>query len=730
MENRVAIIGAGVSGLLACKCTLNKGLTQQFLKLKKELEEFGHVLLTQPGSKTPNKVISIDYVGESFQEMESWDLWGGTGKPFGSKGKWHIKVQHTKTCSIEEYHAEFVILCIGQFSGVPNIPEFSPDEGPQVFKGKVMHSGDFSALDNLGTEKFIQGKRVAVIGSHKSAADTATECANTNGVNFPCTMVQRNAQWFLPGGSFSVFLLGFLYLNRFSELLVHKPGETFLFSFLVTLLSPLRWGISKFMESYLKWTLPLKKYGMLPKFSFDEHMSSCQIAMLPENFFDKVEEGSIIIKNSQSFRFCREGLIIEGEAQPLETDIVIFATGFKGYEKLANIFESSVFQDCLKATAPLLLYRQILHPRIPQLAIIGYNESFSTLGNSELKSLWLANFLDGNLELPCVKSMEKEAKMWGDHIKQDLGTEKRQTLEDDPFACPICYEPLIRKGPPGFNLSAIYRSGFKCKKCNKTYSSKDNYLDLTITAAMKEYNEVKPARTELFRSPLVSFLYERGWRQNFNQSGFPGPDEEFKMAQEYFKPAEGGLLVDVSCGSGLFSRKFAKSGTYSKVVALDFSENMLRQCYDFIKQDITILNTNLALVRADVSRLPFSSGSVDAVHAGAALHCWPSPSNAVKSGLLDQKMEDRQTGKMLQSIQALKTSIHISEDSWSSGNELGLTIQEKTEDFDAKKETILLDDTTILLDDGDKKLMDEKLKDENLAGKTLKADVEEEATFY
>ena len=28
------------------------------------------------------------------------------------------------------------------------------------------------------------------------------------------------------------------------------------------------------------------------------------------------------------------------------------------------------------------------------------------------------------------------------------------------------------------------------------------------------------------RSPLVSFLYERGWRQNFNRSGFPGPDDE------------------------------------------------------------------------------------------------------------------------------------------------------------------------------------------------------------
>ena len=63
------------------------------------------------------------------------------------------------------------------------------------------------------------------------------------------------------------------------------------------------------------------------------------------------------------------------------------------------------------------------------------------------------------------------------------------------------------------------------------------------------------------------------------------------MAQDFFKPAEGGILVDVSCGSGLFTRKFAKSGTYSKVIALDFSENMLRQSYDFIKEDDTVLNS-------------------------------------------------------------------------------------------------------------------------------------------
>jgi ubiquinone/menaquinone biosynthesis C-methylase UbiE len=57
------------------------------------------------------------------------------------------------------------------------------------------------------------------------------------------------------------------------------------------------------------------------------------------------------------------------------------------------------------------------------------------------------------------------------------------------------------------------------------------------------------------------------------------------MAQKILEPAAGGLLVDASCGSGLFSRRFANCGLYSGVVALDFSENMLRQCYEFIKQD-------------------------------------------------------------------------------------------------------------------------------------------------
>lgn len=55
--------------------------------------------------------------------------------------------------------------------------------------------------------------------------------------------------------------------------------------------------------------------------------------------------------------------------------------------------------------------------------------------------------------------------------------------------------------------------------------------------------------------------------------------------KDYLKPALSGNIVDASCGSGLFSRLFAKSGLFSLVVALDYSENMLRQCYEFVEQD-------------------------------------------------------------------------------------------------------------------------------------------------
>lgn len=39
--------------------------------------------------------------------------------------------------------------------------------------------------------------------------------------------------------------------------------------------------------------------------------------------------------------------------------------------------------------------------------------------------------------------------------------------------------------------------------------------------------------------------------------------------------------------------------------------------------EIAASSTKLDLVRCDVAKIPMKSGSIDAFHAGAAMHCWP-----------------------------------------------------------------------------------------------------------
>ncbi|KAK8961289.1 putative flavin-containing monooxygenase 1 [Platanthera guangdongensis] len=473
MENkRVCIVGAGVSGLAACKQVLERGFlpvvfeadrnvggvwrrTMASTRLQTARWDYQFTDFGWPETVTevlPNhaqvweylesyaqrfdllrhvrfgkKVVGVEYVGVTEEEMKAWDLWSGTGGAFGGRrrGVWHVMVQHEDE-PVEVHVMDFIILCIGRNSGLPNIPTFPKNKGHEVFKGKVIHSMDYSNMGSTAAAELVKGKRVIVVGYVKSALDIAAECANINGSKYPCTMIIRSKRWnvntFLAWG----IPIHYMFLSRFSELLRHKPGEGLMLSLIATLLSPLLWIFIKLTESYLLKTIPMKKYEMVPEQSFFEDVSSGLISQLPESFYDKVEEGSIILKPSKAFEFYKDRILAEGETTPIETDLVIYATGFNGAQKIRNIFISPWFQEIVAGTdAAIPLYRECIHPHIPQMAIIGYSEGTSDLFTSELRARWLACFLDDGFVLPSRRSMEKDMMEWDRHYKKYGGSSSK-----------------------------------------------------------------------------------------------------------------------------------------------------------------------------------------------------------------------------------------------------------------------------------------------------------------
>ena len=162
----------------------------------------------------------------------------------------------------------------------------------------------------------------------------------------------------------------------------------------------------------------------------------------------------------------------------------------------------------------------------------------------------------------------------------------RQPASDAVLACPSTKAPLQNENTV---ISSVVRS-FKVSAEGVRYPANEVYTDLLPTsgktagstlAPEQLLDEVREAwasrtKTQLFRSPFTAYLYERGWRQNFERAGFPGIDEEFAEVQTFFAPAQGGVVVDMSCGSGLMTRRLATCD-FGRLLALDYSEAMLAE---------------------------------------------------------------------------------------------------------------------------------------------------------
>ncbi|KAM0030730.1 putative flavin-containing monooxygenase [Helianthus debilis subsp. tardiflorus] len=323
------------------------------------------------------------------------------------KPVWEVAVQTNG--AIQWYGFEFIVVCMGKYGDVPIIPKYRKKKGPEVFKGKVMHSQEYSKLSRDKSCQLLKGKKVVVVGYKKSAIDLAIECAQDNQgeEGKPCTMVVRTCHWIVP--HYFIWGLPFymFYSTRFSQFLHQRPNQGTLRTLLCHLLSPVRKATSKIIESYLLRKLPLVKYGLKPDHPFEEDYASCQMAIVPDSFFMEAEKGNINFKRASNWWFWEGGVEFDDKTK-IEADLVILATGYDGKKKLRALLpqQFSTFLEFLSGIMPL--YRGTINPFIPNMAFMGYVESVSNLHTSEIRCKWLARLIGGKFNLPSVEKMVEQ----------------------------------------------------------------------------------------------------------------------------------------------------------------------------------------------------------------------------------------------------------------------------------------------------------------------------------
>ncbi|RMC08286.1 hypothetical protein DUI87_14527 [Hirundo rustica rustica] len=405
---RVAVVGAGVSGLAATKCCLDEGLEPTCFEQSQDIGGLWryteHIEAGRPSlypsviSNTskemsafsdfpfpehfpvflPNALL-LDYLrryAERFSLREHIKF--GTTvvsirkRPdFATTGQWDVVTEAGGKQTSDVFDA--VMVCSGNF-WEPSLP-LQCFPGIERFRGQYFHSRQYKHPD------VFQGKRVLVVGMGNSGVDIAVEASR---VAAKVIISTSRGAWLLS----RVFEHGYpwdMILNtRFMTLIkTNLPG-------------PLSWWFINYKVN--QW-FNHENYGLQPERSW-----LVREPVLNDDLPSYILTGRITIKpgvkefkdNSVLFHNCPE-------EEPI--DIVVFCTG---YNVSFPFLEESVVRVENKHAS---LYKYVFptHLQKPTLAVLGLIKPLGSITPvAEMQARWVSRVFKGLCQLPSQSIMEKE----------------------------------------------------------------------------------------------------------------------------------------------------------------------------------------------------------------------------------------------------------------------------------------------------------------------------------
>ncbi|KAH9514514.1 Cyclopentanone 1,2-monooxygenase (CPMO) [Bulinus truncatus] len=453
---RVAVIGAGASGLVAIKSCLDEGITPvcfertqnigglwrytdepvdgQGCVMKSTVINTSKEIMAYSDFPIPSEFPIFMHNTHVFQYFkiyaEKFDLLKHINfnievlnitkaDNFAVTGQWEIKYKNKKTDEDITEIFDGVLVCSGHHAEKyePTFP------GLSQFQGKVLHSHDYRKPEGFGD------KRVLIIGIGNSGGDAAVELSRIASQVFLST---RRGTWILNRISDSGYPLDMVVFKRpLNYLMGLAPGL-----------------VSKIQKKRVNSKIDHDVYGLTPDYDvFQQH------PMVNDDLPNRIICGSVKIKTDVK-RFTSTGVeFVDGTFED-NIDIVILATGYIfGFpfidKEIIDVRENRV-----------QLYKYMYPPDLERntLAVIG---CFQPLGAimpiAEMQCRLATRVFKGETFLPPKHKMwedvrEKEASMAKRYVKS-----QRHTIQVDylPFmdelaelvGCKVNYCDLLKKDP-------------------------------------------------------------------------------------------------------------------------------------------------------------------------------------------------------------------------------------------------------------------------------------------
>ncbi|XP_068547273.1 dimethylaniline monooxygenase [N-oxide-forming] 4-like isoform X2 [Anas acuta] len=405
MVRRVAIIGAGASGLASIKCCLDEGLEPTCFERSEDIgglwrfadnADGGRVSVYRSVITNTSKEMSsfsdfpcpedfpnflphgllLEYFrmyARHFQllrhiRFKTTVLSVRKRPDFATSGQWEVV---TETEGVQESHVfDAVMVCTGHYQ-VPHLPLASFPGIETHFKGRYLHSQQYKDAEAF------RGKRVLVVGIGNTGGDIAVELSHVAAKVF---LSARSNTWVYSRVSDHGFPFDMVSTTRFNHFL-----EWLLPSAITRRIKFRRFNSWFNHEIYGLASVKSSNFHVI----INEELPFCMLS------------GTVVLKPNVK-EFTKTSAVFEDGTTEENIDVVLFATGY--------IFSFPFLEESVRS--PLKnnrsLYKCIFPPQLerPTLAIMGLVQlTGSVMAGAEIQARWVTGIFAGAYKLPPASRM-------------------------------------------------------------------------------------------------------------------------------------------------------------------------------------------------------------------------------------------------------------------------------------------------------------------------------------